>query len=250
MIFNQRPYRDTTTIVVPYRKKPDRLLKLLDYLWDWRVLVADDSELGLSGASACIRVGNGSGFAKAVNRGLDHVKTPAAIVLNDDAWPIEDCLEQLCQQGGICGPVLVGPLGVESAGVQVETWGRVLQNTRISHETIPVQALSGACLHLPAGLRFDERFQHGSEDVALGLQNEAVLVGRARCYHLGGGSLSRLSPRARRFAVSGHLRLFGPSWRDPLIMGLALGQCLREQAGTSGMMAVWEGWKDARSQNV
>lgn len=235
------------TVVIPHRRNPERLLRTLRAVEPWPALVVDDSDEGLDLDVPKVRLGGGQGFARAANRGLAEVRTPWALVLNDDALPLEDCIERLSAQGGLCGPLLVGSLGVESAGLRVTAWGRVLQR----REPGPIQALSGACLHLPASARFDERFRHGSEDVELcrRMKGEGMpprLVPEALCWHEGGGTLSRRHPTARRYAVEGHLRLWERGWRDSIILGLATAQCLREGGGWEGLRGIAEGWKSVR----
>lgn len=234
-------------MVIPFRRDPQRLQRTLKSVEKWPIWVVDDSDGGLDLDVPTLRLGGGQGFARAANLGLSRVRSPWALLLNDDALPLEDCVERLHRQSGLCGPLLVGPQGVESAGIQVSEWGRVVQRREVG----PLQALSGACLHLPASARFEERFPHGSEDVDLCRRLAALgipptLVPEARCYHEGGGTLSRRSPKARNFGLQGHLQLWGKSWRDPLLLGLAVGQCIREGGGREGLSGILAGWKAAR----
>ena len=71
-----------------------------------------------------------------------------------------------------------------------------------------------------------------------------MLLPEARCWHQGGATLSRRSPTARRHALSGQLRLWGPGWRQGVVLGLAMGQVLREGAGREGLRALAAGWRD------
>ncbi|HND29370.1 MAG TPA: glycosyltransferase [Myxococcota bacterium] len=237
--------RDLLTMVIPYRRNLSGLKRALKAVEGWRVLVVDDSDAGLDLDVPRRRLGGGQGFSKAANIGLEATKTPYALLLNDDAVPLEDCLERLIHQSGLCGPLLVGPQGVESAGLRVRSWGRVVQQRTPGR----VDALSGACLHMPASVRFDEKFRHGSEDVELCLRLtrqglSPILVSEARCWHQGGATLSRRSPAARRHALSGQLRLWGRGWRQGVVLGLAVGQVLREGAGREGLGALRAGWRD------
>lgn len=221
-----------------------RLLAVVD---GWPVIIADDTDDGLDVDVERVRLGGGVGFARAVNAALDVVRTPFAIIVNDDALPEADCLDQLARTGGVCGPVIVGAAGVESAGLTVRNWGRVVQRTAIPPEDVGVDALSGACLHMPAGERFDERFRHGGEDVELCRRlGGARLVVRARCWHEGGATLGRDTPEAQRHAVSGQLRLVSRGWRDGVVLALAVAQVVREGGGSARLRAVREGWRDAR----
>ena len=224
--------RDRLTVVIPHRRRADLLRGALAACEGWRVLVVDDTDDGLDLDVPQVRLGGGSGFAVAVNAGLAAVCTPSAVVLNDDAVPQGDCLERLARQGGLCGPVLVGPSGVESAGLRVTGWGRVVQRIDVPDDDRAVDALSGACLHLPAHLRFDARFRHGGEDVELCRRaGPAWLVAGARCWHEGGATVPRDSLEAQRHAVSGQLRLVDRPWKQAVVVGLNLAQVLREEVG-------------------
>ncbi|MSP54555.1 MAG: hypothetical protein EXR69_02960 [Myxococcales bacterium] len=246
---------DLLTVVIPYHSQRALLERALSHLAGWSVLVVDDSEAGLDLDVARIRLGGSGGFARAANAGLAAVRTPWAVLLNDDAYPIEDCIDRLSHAGGLCGPLLVGPNGVESAGLSVRGWGRVVQVTRVPGVDGPVDALSGCCLHLPASARFNPAFRHGYEDVELCRRvgpalGGARLMAHARCWHEGGASLDRRSGEAQRHAVSGQLRLVEPGWRDAVVAGLALAQIAREARSVAEVRdrapAVVAGWRDAR----
>ncbi len=238
--------RDRVTLVVPHRRRRDALVRLLDAVDGWRVLVVDDTDDGLDLDVPRVRLGGGSGFARACNAGLAFVTTPCAILLNDDAVPLDDCLDRLSRQGGLCGPVLVGPGGVESTGIAVSSWGRVRQLHDLPAENRQVAALSGACLHLPARARFDERFPHGFEDVELCLRlGGAWLVAGARCFHEGGGTLSRAAPEAQAKAVTGQMLCFDRA-QEPVVAALHAAQVLREGADWARLLAVARGWRAAR----
>jgi len=237
-------------VVIPHRRRRDLLERALHHLQGERVLVVDDTDDGLDLVVPKVRLGGGSGFAVAANAGLDAVRTRWAVLLNDDAFPQDDCLARLARVGGLCGPVLVGPRGVESTGLDVRSWGRVAQRTDVPGVDRPVDALSGCCLHLPASARFDPRYTHGLEDVELCRRigpslGGARLVANARCWHEGGGTVHRASREAQRHAVSGQLRLVPPGWRDLAILALAAAQVARE-GGFDRLGGAWDGWKDAR----
>ncbi len=240
------PARDGVTLVVPHRSRRDTLQRLLASVDGWRVLVVDDSDDGLDLDVPRVRLGGGSGFARACNAGLSVVRTRCAVVVNDDAVPLGDTVERLARQGGLCGPVLVGPAGVESTGIAVAPWGRVRQSTDVPAADRQVQALSGACLHLPAHARFDERFPHGFEDVELCLRlGGAWLVAGARCFHEGGGTLPREGAEAQARALTGQMLLFPPVL-EPVIAALHLGQVAREGATLARLRALPRGWSAAR----
>jgi hypothetical protein len=235
------------TVILPHRSRRDLLLRALAAVEGWPVLVVDDTDDGLDLDVPKVRLGGGQGFARAANAGLAATRTPTAVLLNDDAVPAPGCLDRLAAVGGLCGPVLVGPGGVESAGIRVRSWGRVVQQTVVPATDTVVDALSGACLHLPAALRFDPRFRHGGEDVELcrRVGGARIVVG-AWCWHEGGATLPRRSEAAQRHAVAGQLRLVAPGWRDAVVVGLAVAQVAREAGPVSRVRGVWAGWRDAR----
>lgn len=246
--------RDAVTIVIPHRVRRDLLRRALAACEGWRVLVVDDTDDGLDLDVPRVRLGGGSGFARAVNAGLAAVTTPWAVLLNDDAAPEPGCLDALARRGGLCGPVLVGPAGVESAGLRVTRWGRVVQRRDVPPVDRPVDALSGACLHLPAAARLDPAYRHGGEDVELCRRlGGAVLVAAARCWHEGGGTVPRESPEAQRYAVAGQVRLAGGGWRTGVVVGLNVAQALREDGlrrpdrAAARVRAVASGLRDALS---
>lgn len=242
---------DRLTVVIPHRSRRDCLERVLAVLPPWPVIVVDDTDHGLDLDVPKVRLGGGQGFARAVNRGLAAVRTPFALVLNDDALPEPDCIPRLVAAGGLCGPVLVGPHGVESAGLKVTSWGRIVQRTRVPEQDTPVDALSGACLHMPANLRFDERFRHGFEDVELCRRaGPARLIVGARCWHLGGATLSRRSPAAQHHAVAGQLKLYPPGWREGVILGLAAAQVVRERGPWARLPAIFRAWREVKTERT
>lgn len=235
------------TVVIPYRRRRDLLVRALSAVEGWPLIVVDDSDDGLDLDVPMVRLGGGQGFARAANAGLAAVRTPAAVLLNDDAAPEPGCLERLAAVGGVCGPVLHGPRGVESAGIRVRSWGRVVQITAVPAHDTHRDALSGACLHLPAHLRFDERFRHGGEDVELCRRvGGGTIVVSARCWHEGGATLDRASEEAQRHAVAGQLRLVEAGWRDAVVVGLAVAQVAREGGPMGRLGGIGRGWRDAR----
>ncbi|MSQ01494.1 MAG: glycosyltransferase family 2 protein [Myxococcales bacterium] len=239
--------RDAITIVVPHRSARNALIRLLPLLEGWRHLVVDDSDDGLSVDAPTLRLGGGRGFAVAANRGLAAAGSEVAILLNDDAVPDPDCLDRLVSAGGLCGPVLTGPRGVESAGISLSTWGRVRQRIDAPAADRAVDALSGACLLMPGGARFDERFPHGFEDVELCRRlGGARLVAAARCWHEGGGTLHRRSPLATQHAVTGQALLFAPGWRTWTVAALHVAQVLREGGPAARMGAIAAGVAESR----
>ncbi len=230
------------------------------------MIVVDDSPEGaLSGGRAgapdralaaalrgaeIVRSAGGAGFARACNAGLARARTGWALLLNDDAVPLGDCVARLHAARRLCGPVLCGPGGVESAGLRLRG-ARCVQRTRVPPEepdgTAPADALSGACLHLPAEARLDPGFRHGGEDVELCRRlGGARLVPGAWCWHAGGATISRRSPEAIRWAVAGQrrlIRLERPGWREAAALGLCAAQVAREAPGSAAhWRALWEGY--------
>lgn len=238
------------TLVIPHRRGTQRLLRTLNAIQAWPFVVVDDSDAGLDLDVPKVRLGGGQGFARAANAGLAVVRSPWALLLNDDAVPLGDCIERLHHAGGLCGPVLVGPLGIESAGLRVENWGRVQQQTQCPTQNQAVTALSGACLHMPATARFDPRFRHGCEDIDLCRRlGGATLIASARCWHQGGATLSRRSAAALQHAVSGQLRLVGPGWRQLAVLSLCAAQIAKETPfALQRWQALHRGWSDYTMQ--
>lgn len=234
-------------VLIPTAQGHPLLSRSLARLADFAPLIVDDSPadrgregLGLGG----LRTAGGQGFAQAVNLGLERLEEEEAhwvLVLNDDALPDPDCLDTLLHhaadeaKAAMLGPLLVGPKGVESAGLRFNPRSaRLTQCRDVPDGPVDVDALSGACVLMRADLRFDPAFSHAMEDVELSLRVRAeggrcVLVPGARCWHEGGGTLARDSALAQQHALSGHLRLHrGQPLRQGLATAYALGQVLRE----------------------
>lgn len=233
------------------------LSRLLEALAGVAVTVVDDTggTLALPEGVDRVDLPGPSGFARAANAGLARAEARGfrrAVVLNDDAVPYPGCLEALAAAldagAAAAGPVLEGPAGVESAGIEVRAWGRVRALRRVPAHPTPVPALSGACLALASTRRFDEAYPHGFEDVALcrclAGEGPVLLVPEARCWHAGGGTVPRRSLRATRDAVRGHLRLVGahPGKRAAVVL-LAVAQVVREEGlwARHRLAAVWQG---------
>lgn len=230
------------TVIIPHRSALASLKILLPTLSRWPVLVVDDSDEGLDLDVPKLRLGGGSGFARAANAGLAAIRTPGAVLLNDDALPADDCLDRLARRGGLCGPILRRPHAVESSGLRVAGWGRVVQRTDVPTADRRVDALSGACLHMPASARFDERFPHGFEDVELCRRlGGAWLVAGASCQHQGGATVDRRSAWATEAAVVGQALCFKPGWRTAAVAGLHVAQVIREGGPIERFRAIGRG---------
>ncbi|MCB9744634.1 MAG: glycosyltransferase family 2 protein [Alphaproteobacteria bacterium] len=246
-------------VVIPHRRRRDLLAQALAAVDGWPTLIVDDGDEPLPAQAGAerLRLGGGQGFAKAANLGLAGAQARGhdwVLLLNDDAAPEPGCVEALLgalDAGvGAVGPLLIGPRGLESAGIDFNgITGRLKQRTAVPSGTATVDALSGACLLLRSAERFDEAFGHGMEDVALALDLRrrglrCLLVPEARCRHLGGATVSRTSRAAQAHAVAGHLRLVGRSrLRRALVLSYALAQVLREGGPAERVAGVWEGWR-------
>ncbi len=250
-------------VVIPHHRKDAPLAAAVASVGGTPVVVVDDSpdgylsrELGFHGAAVCAGLGGG-GFARAANRGLawgERQGWTHCLLLNDDARLLPGCLDTLVGAwrpgDGALGPLLLREDGgVESAGVRVTAWGRVRLETRVPRESVPVDALMGACLLVPSRVRFDEDYAHGFEDVALCLNlrragSSVRLVPAAQCQHRGGFTIERSSPEASRHAVSGHLRLVEGGWRAPLVVGLSVAHGLRRPGRLSRIRGIAAGVAD------
>ena len=251
-------------VVIPHRRRGDLLRLALESVSGETVFVVDDTDDGdLVLAGPGVRIvpgGQGLGFARAVNRGLAAAEAEGfthALVLNDDATPEPGCIDGLeaawTSGCGALGPLLIGPDGVESAGIGLSRWGRLRTHTEVPSGGLPVDvdAVSGACMMLRTGSRFDEGYAHGMEDVSLcralrRAGRQVRLVPTVRCRHLAGATVDRRSPLAQRHAVAGHLRLVGGGVRTPVVLGLAVAQVMREGSDRARLAAIRDGWRDWR----
>ena len=238
-------------VVIPHHSQRASLDRALAAVAGLPTLIVDDSPAGRARPlEGRLRTRGEEGFARAANRGLaeaERLGFSHVLLLNDDAAPLPGCVEALCaafvEGVGAVGPVLVEPDG-DKAGFVVRPWGRVRERL-LSEAAVPIEALSGAALLVPAWARFDPAFPHGMEDLAL-CQNlrraglRLVLVPAARCRHEGGASLSRRSPAALRAAMQGQLLLHGRS-RAPVVALLGLAQVLREGGGRQHLRALAQG---------
>lgn len=248
----------TLRALIPTAGAHELLPRALDSVAAWDPLVVDDSPHGLN-LSGALRTPGGLGFSRAVNLGLERLQGEGAdwvLLLNDDAHLLDNCLPQLLSaldgepEVRLVAPLLVGPRGVESAGLRYNpTSARLVQNRQVPDGPVDVDALSGACLLMDATLRFDPAFSHAMEDVELSLRvrqsgGRCVLVPGARCWHQGGGTMPRDSAQAQEHALRGHLRLHkGQPLRQGLATAYALGQVLREGGGIERFAAIGRAWR-------
>jgi len=249
-------------VVIPTHSRRDLLQEAIASVSGQPLIVVDDSPAGLELQSlSCevLRTAGELGFSKACNRGLEWVEEKGygwALLLNDDARlkpgalaSLESAVRQRPDVDA-AGPILRGPLGLESAGFCLSPrTARLVQRKDIPDSPRSVMALSGACLLLRSHLRFDERFPHAFEDVELGLRIRAegrtsLLVPEAEAWHQGGATVDRRSTKATRDALRGHLRLVeGSPHKRALVLGYALGQVLKEGPRFSRLGALWQGWR-------
>lgn len=227
-------------VVIPHRKRSDLLALAQASAGDLPVLVEDD------------RAGPGRGFAATANAGLARAQAQGfdrVLLLNDDAQLLPGCVEALLAvDAELVGPLLLDPSGrVESAGLRFsERSGRLKQVVEVPAQVQEVDALSGACLLMPARARFDLAFRHGMEDVDLCRRvrrhgGRVVLQPDARCLHVGGATVNRRSREATREALRGHLRLLqGRPLQQGLALGYALGQVLRERGPLERLLGLAE----------
>ncbi|MCP4805919.1 MAG: glycosyltransferase family 2 protein [Proteobacteria bacterium] len=223
-------------VVVPHHAGP--LNQALAACGAHPVLVVDDRSSGEPLSVDHVRTAGSIGFARAANAGLAEAERRGharALLLNDDAAPEPGCIEALLHacsdEVALAGPVLVGPSGIESAGIRFDPrTGRLRQRTDVPDSVSDVDALSGACLLMRSTMRFDEGFPHAMEDVELAqrVDGRVLIVPNARCMHLGGASVDRASRRATRDALTGHMRLVDSPLKRGLVTGYAVVQVLRE----------------------
>ena len=247
--------------MIPCHRRWDLLPEAIAAVGQHPVVVVNDAPPGLAVAQPAgvtmVATSGSQGFARAVNSGLKTAEAMGAthvLLLNDDARVLPDCIAALVAAwdsgSGAVGPVLLDHDGaVESAGISVASWGRVVVRRQVPPQIADVDALSGACLLISASARLDERFAHGFEDIALCQELSSSgrtvrLVPQARCQHLGGGTLSRRAVAAQRHAVSGHLRLLGRRRFAPVVIGLALAQVLREGGPVARIGGIVNGVRD------
>ena len=176
----------TVRVLIPTAQAHPLLQRSLALLAEFQPLVVDDSpaKLGPQGLGiGGLRSNGNAGFARAVNLGLETLEGEGAkwvLLLNDDALPDPECVATLLQhaateaKASMLGPLLVGPDGVESAGLRFHTLSaRLTQNLDVPDGPVDVDALSGACVLMRAHLRFDPTFSHAMEDVELSLRVRA-----------------------------------------------------------------------------
>jgi GT2 family glycosyltransferase len=174
------------------------------------------------------------GFSRACNIGLRHAQKSghqSCLILNDDAFPIGDCVSIL-EKANHHNQSLFSPVIYERNekiyGYSKTSFGRVYPNNRYKEGSL----LTGVCLYCPSWVRFDENYIHGFEDFDLSIRIlqsglEVTIVPQAHCFHLGGSSIHRKSPEAQYGSAYGQFRLMGLR-KMPFVLSLQLLQVISE----------------------
>ena len=180
------------------------------------------------------------------------------LVLNDDAVVQKADLRQMMAlikpNIGAIGAVIYDQKNVTTAGISVAFWGRVKNLRKHPDKSHFVDALSGACLLLPSWSRFDIRFPHGFEDIAMCSQLRkmglsSIVCATARCFHQQGSTVSQRSPKKMRNSVYGQALFFKHRRFFPLVLGLAVLQLLKERSTMSRYIGAYEGFIQAFYRN-
>ena len=207
------------SVVVPTRSKQD-LLALSTTLSAPIYVVYDGHGSLPSFDGCCVLQGRKKGFAQACNVGLSRAQQDGyewALILNDDAQIKEASIKRLMlhcsSETGAIGPLVYDSVGIESAGIDVRSYGRISLQQRIPDSFTEVDALAGVSLVVPTWVRFDKRFIHGFEDIALCFQlkkmgYQIVLEPTAKCIHQGGGSIPHGSKEWFSHSVYGQLLFY------------------------------------------
>lgn len=150
------------------------------------------------------------GFGAGCNRGLGHVTTEFALLLNPDARFDPAALPPLLALADSCPAALLAPLILDEQGKPGRSWNvrqarRRLLPRRRDGEAWPIgpfsaEYASGACLllRMSSGLRFDEAFFLFYEDDDLCVRAGGVLVVPAAGIRHAGGRASTPSGAVAR----------------------------------------------------
>lgn len=191
----------TTSIIVPLFNRHDLTIRCIDALAmctdDYELILVDNGSTDeTAGLEVTVRNPINRGFAKACNQGARLASGDHLVFLNNDTEVRDGWLPPLIR-AGVCGPLLVYPDGmVQSAGVAVDftrPFGEEAVNIQSEGLTRPVDAVTGACLSIPAELfrllgGFDVGFWNGYEDVdlclsALGAGAPVTFVAESQVMH-------------------------------------------------------------------
>ena len=225
-------------VVIPTCSQRD-LVALSDSL-SFPIYVVYDGKGSLpSFGSHRVLQGPRKGFAQACNVGLSQAQQDGysrVLILNDDVRidnaSIERLLSRCSSQIGAVGPVVYSGEEVESAGICVQSYGRVVLQKKIPSTFSEVDALAGASLLIPSWSRFDKRFVHGFEDIALcfrlrKLGYQIILDPKAVCHHLGGGTIPHESSDWFAYSIYGQLLFYNRKYLLGPIVSLAILQGLK-----------------------
>lgn len=251
-------------IVIPCCTRTDLLQQALEPLKEFSVFVVNDGELFIpeSANVHVVKTSNPrSGFARAANLGLSKAQQEGfswVLLLNDDAvisaLDLHQMISLITPQTGAIGPVVWDANKVVTAGISVSFWGRIKNNHLQPEQSHVVDALSGACLLLPSWTRFDVRFPHGFEDIAMCIQLanmglSSVVCATAKCFHHQGATLAQKSSEKIRHSLYGQALFFKKRRFFPLIVGLTVLQLLKERSSLSRFNGAYQGFRDVIYRN-
>jgi len=212
-----------TVVVVHYRGHDvlDRCLRscLVDALVA-EVLVVDNSgdavvaaELATDPRVRVLTMAGNLGYGRAANAGLAVARTPAALVLNQDAALTPGAVAELLDVARATDAWIVGPRLVDDDGRsappkppddRLHRWSAPPADPSWPARVVAVPWVSGAALLLAPGhadLRFDARFFVYVEDEELGIRvwetgGRVVWAGAVAVLHSGGTATTRRWGRA------------------------------------------------------
>lgn len=197
------------------------------------------------GAQITVLNSSQRGFSGACNIGLRYAQKSghhSCLILNDDAFPIADCIPTL-EKSNRNNQSLLSPVIYERNakiyGYSKTSFGRVYPNNRYKKGSL----LTGVCLYCPSWVRFDEHFIHGFEDFDLSIRLlqsglEVAVVPQAHCFHLGGSSIHRKSGKAQYGSAYGQFRLMGLR-KMPFVLSLQLLHVIYEGCSPTRFISVF-----------
>jgi GT2 family glycosyltransferase len=240
-------------VLIPHHRSRESLDVCIRSVDGVPVVVVDDSPSGglsLDGIEV-IRSAGSTGFARAVNAGLEHCQRSGfdhVLVLNDDARLRSGCVRSLShswtENDGAIAPVVHEPDG-PIYGIRLNSLGRV----HMRRSPGPVQAVSGAAMLIRSSERFDSSYAHGFEDIELcrrllSRELQVRVIMDAHCDHEGGGTVPRRSRLAQRHAMSGHLRFAKGPFQQAAAVALGVGQVVADGGPAERLLGVVDGVLD------
>ncbi len=225
-------------IVIPTRSRQD--LFALSASPPCRTYVVYDAQGERPSFAGCqVLQGPRKGFGQACNVGLSQAQLDGyswVLVLNDDAQLHVDAIRKLvslCEAVPcIVGPVVYHHNDIQSAGIHVYRYGRVALSTVLPDKPAELDALAGVSMLIPSWSRFDKRFIHGFEDIALcfnmrRLGYKVLLAPDARCEHKGGGTIPHQSRNWFAHSIYGQLLFYNKKILLWPIVSLAFLQAMK-----------------------